>query len=55
MMEAAEKAVELDPDDGKTHHGSRRSLRLSRESRSKLSPSSTGLKLFHPPMQTCSS
>ena len=48
MMEASEKAVELDPDDGKTHLGSRRGLRLSRESRSKLLPSSTGPKLFHP-------
>ena len=32
MMEASKKAVELDPDDGKTHLGSRRGLRLSRES-----------------------
>ena len=31
MMEAAEKAVKLDPNDGKTHHGSRRGLRISRE------------------------
>ena len=55
MMEASEKAVELDPDDGKTH------LRLSAGptpitgKRSKLLPSSAGPKLFRPQMQTCCS
>ena len=55
MMEAAEKAVELDPDDGETHLALGDGLRLSRESGSKLSPSLTGLKLLRPLMQTCSS
>ena len=31
MMEAGEKAVKLDPNDGKTHYGSRASLHISRE------------------------
>ena len=31
MMEAAEKAVQLDPDDGRTHYGSRPRLHISRE------------------------
>ena len=54
MMAAAQKAVELDPNDGKTHLALGRPTHI-RGKQSKLSPSSTGLKLFHRPMQTCSS
>ena len=53
-MEAGEKAVELDPNDGKTHLALGIAYLIT-GNRNKLSPSLTGLKLWHPPMLTCSS
>ena len=54
MMEAGEKAVQLDPNDGKRTWLSASPTHVT-GNRSKLLPSFTGLKLLRRPMQTCSS
>ena len=55
MMEAAEKAVHLDPNDGETHLALGQAYVYQGKREQSYSPSLARLKPLHPLMQTCSS